>query len=153
MRTCSHFSICITNRLTFVLSMTLQMGEKRQKKIIYIYNKCQNQAGWLMSAVSQEVFQHSCLGAVGQTDRGFPANTHRTLAGPDWKPDRLSFLPFKISSIAQDTLLLYVQGLVPQRQNTKARLISCHHFFSLNLYSSIVLTVFQSQTNKWPCLI
>lgn len=60
-----------------------------------------------MSAASQEVFQNSCLEAAGQTDRGFPTNTHRTLAGPDWKPDTISFLAATISSIAQNTLLLY----------------------------------------------
>lgn len=155
MTTCagSYFSICITNRLTFLSSMTLQTGGKKTDSI---YLQQTSEPGWLtlMSAASQEVFQHSRLGAVGQTDRGFPANTHPTLAGPDWNPDTLSFLPSAISSFAQNPLPLYMQGLVPQRRNTKACLISRHHFFSfpffstvvviytLNLYSTIVSDIF-----------
>lgn len=135
--------------------------KRRKKKTDNVYLQQTSEPGWLtlMSAASQEVFQHSCLGTVGQTDRGFPANTHQTLAGPDWKPDTFSFLPSAISSFAHSALLLYVQGLVPQRHNTKAWLINHQHFFSfllffffavvvvytLNLYSSILLTVFLTQ--------
>lgn len=123
------FSVCITIRLTCLSSMTLLMGEKKKDNI---YLQQTSEPGWLtlMSAASQEVFQHSCLGAVGQTDRGFPTNTHRTFAGPDWNSDRLSFPPAAISRIAQNTLLLYVQGLEPQRRNIKASLISHHLLFS-----------------------
>lgn len=142
LRTCTQtgsFSVCITNRLTCLLSMTLWMGKKRKTDNIYL--KQTSEPGWLtlMSAASQEVFQHSCLGAVGQTDRGFPTNTHRTFAGPDWNPDRLSFPPATISRIAQNTLLLYVQGLEPQRRNIKASLISHHLLFS-SLFSVVVIS-------------
>lgn len=59
MHTGSCFSICITNRLTLVSSMTLQTRggwkkkktkrkeEEKKRQIMYIYNKRQNQAGWL----------------------------------------------------------------------------------------------------------
>lgn len=75
MHTGSYFSICITNRLTFLSIMTLQTGKNTDN----IYLQQTSEPGWLtlMSAASQEVFQHSCLGAVGQTRRGFPANTHQ----------------------------------------------------------------------------
>lgn len=94
---------------------------RQKEKADNIYLRQTSEPSWLtlLSAASQEVFQHSCLGAVGQTDRGFPTNTHRTLAGPDWKPDTLSFLPASISSIAQNTLLLCVHNLVPQNTTQK----------------------------------